>query len=337
MTLISTDFLVPVDVLRGEIEQSVTSTKILSYPMLAAIQKEDAYQTEIAWPVNVAGSSTTSRTVSQNPSASNQDNVKEAKLPIGDNVISHTFTVKRNEATQAARTAPQALRNLFRYHIVTGTESILRRINQLCYVGTGSAGDDGVIGLSKVVDNLVTGTPDTNLYASIDGVTYSNWASYVSKAGSNRALSTDLLLDVEANMANKGGNFTALFMNPLLVAKYKKLFEGRLAVDQVNGVADLGYSGVSYSGRPIIQDADSPTNSIYFVDAREVSLATFDQSISTAQMSLPTENVKVQGLNLMISQLPVANPHAITFELSVQAQLKVRDRRAVGGLLKITQ
>lgn len=337
MALTSTDFLVPAEILRGEIEQAVTTTKILSYPMLAAVQKEDAYQLELAWPVNVGGGGTTSRLVSQNPSASNQDNIKEAKLPIGNNVLSHTFTVKLNEITQAARTAPQALRNLFRSHIDSGTENILRRLNQLCYAGDGTDPSDGVFGLNKVLDNVVGTGPGTDVYASIDGIAYTGWSSYVNKAGSNRVLTTDLLLDVESGMATKGATYTALFMNPQLVAKYKKVFEGRLAVDSVNGVADLGYSGVAYAGRPIIQDPDSPLNSIYFVDSKDVVLATFAQAGALDQLGIPNIVVNVQGLNMMVAQLPAANPHAITYEISVQPQLKVRNRRSVGGLMKVTQ
>ncbi|BAU12876.1 hypothetical protein LEP3755_34090 [Leptolyngbya sp. NIES-3755] len=330
MPLISTDFLVPPEILRGEIEQTLTSAKLLDYPMLNVISKEDVYQSELQWPVNLGGSGASGRATSAAPGVSTQDTVKQAALPIGGRVINHVFSLNLNEVVQAARTAPQALKNLLRSHIQSGSEAILERLSTLVYTGDGTDPSDGVIGLDKVVDA-------TYAYAGLDPVTYTRWTSYVNTSGTNRALTTDLLFDVESGMATKGGTYSAVFMNPSLVVKYKKVFENRLAVDQVNGVADLGFSGLALSGRPIIMDPRSTNNNIYFVNGADVSLCTFALNAAIGQLSLPSLIVNVQGLNVLISQLPISNPHVVTYEMSVQAQLKVKNRRSVALLGKITQ
>lgn len=112
MAIISNDFLVPPEILRGEIEQTVTSTKLLEYPMLNLITKGDAYQSELQWPVNLGNAAASGRATSAAPGSSAQDVVKQAALPIGGRVINHVFSLSLNEVVQAARIAPQALKNL---------------------------------------------------------------------------------------------------------------------------------------------------------------------------------------------------------------------------------
>lgn len=206
----------------------------------------------------------------------------------------------------------------------------MERLSVLCYSGDGTDPSDGVIGLDKVVDN-------TYAYAGLDPVTYTRWTSYANTNGTNRALTSDILYDMEAGMATKGATYSAVVMNPSLVVKYKKLFENRLAVDQVNGVADLGFSGCAFSGRVVVQDPRATANNVYFINSADVALHTFALNAAIDQLSLPSMIVNVQGLNVMIAQLPISNPHSVTFEMSVQAQLKVKNRRSVGLLNKITQ
>jgi hypothetical protein len=236
--------------------------------------------------------------------------------------LRHSFQVQKEDVAEDKNAGKGVLRDLFGFEIQSGLRAIMESLSGYVYTGTGLAADGGVVGLGSVVANAA--------YAGIDPITYTAWSAYVNSNGTNRALTAALLLDMEVGLARKGGNFTAIYTTPEIVAKYKLLFAANASITNVlpGGQADLGYTGVTYAGRPIVQDPYCPANSVYFVNEPELALYSFSQDNSQA----------TNGMQFSIAGLPSANPDAENYAVYLKPQLKVHTRnKGVAALLNITQ
>ncbi|MBD2196608.1 MULTISPECIES: phage major capsid protein [Calothrix] len=304
------------------VEEEVAALQLGYYPMLSRLNKKIISQKTVKWNTNVGGAGATGEATTASISAYTEDSIIGASLPIGTNRLRHSFQIQKEDRAEAASAGKGALRDLYGFEINSGLRVIMESLSGYVYTGTGLAAAGGVVGLGAVVANAA--------YAGIDPATYTAWSAVLNTNASNRALSADLLLAMETAIARKGGNFTAIYTTPEVVAKYKLLFAANTSINNVlpAGQADLGYTGVSYAGRPIIQDPYCPNNTLYFVNEPEVALYTFSQNNTGS----------TQGMQFAIEQLPSSNPDAENYAVYVKPQLKVHNRaKGVACLEKITQ
>ncbi|NEU81490.1 phage major capsid protein [Nostoc sp. UIC 10630] len=301
------------------VDEEVASLQLNQYPVLNRVQKKVAGQKVIKWNANVGGATVTGEATTADVSTFSEDSVVSAQLAIGTNRLRHSFQVQKEDIEEAKNAGRGALRDLFGYEVQSGVRAILEVLSGYIYSGTGLAAQGGVVGMGAAVAAAA--------YAGIDPATYTLWAPYLNTNGTNRALTAALLQTVETGIATKGSNFTAIYTSPTIVAAYKALFATSVLNPQLNnGIADLGFSGVSYAGRPIIQDPYCTANAMYFVNESEVTLYTYGQS--------NTQNNN--GMQFAVEQLPSSNPDALKYAIYVKPQLQVKTRnKGIAGLLAI--
>ena len=320
--------LTPIEAIRQLVEENLVHLRYSDYQITNRLRKANAYQNNIRWNVNVSTDSTGSGRLSAadaNPATS--DEVKNANLPLVDYAFTETVQMLRTDIQQAQTAGIGALRNLvdeaFRNHII----KIMRQLNQAVYTGQGGVVDGGIVGMESIIND--------DVYALIDRGTYPAWDAgfNLENAGAGRALSGDLLKEAEMSTYKTGtGNFDLIMTTPDVVNSYKSLFEDQRALFQPSapGRADLGFTAVSYAGRPVVFDRDCPAGKMYFLDTSELALYSRDYSTN--------ENFKamnVNGMTFTMEYLPENNMYSVRFEVGVQAQLKAHDRRAVGVISDI--
>jgi hypothetical protein len=299
------------------VDEEVAALQLNQFPMLDRIQKKTISQKAIKWNVNVSGASVTGEATTANVTTYSEDSIVSAQLAIGTNRLRHSFQIQKEDIAEAKSTGKGALRDLFGYEIQSGIRVIMEALSGFIYTGAGAASDGGVIGLATAVPTTAAA------YAGIAASVL--WNPYVNHNATARALSLALLLDIEAGIATKGSTFSAIYTTPAMVVKYKTLFNANTGITNIleAGKADLGYTGVSYAGRPVIQDPYCTANVIYFLNESEVSLYTFAQNNTGNK----------QGLQVAIEQLPSSNPDAENYALLVKPQLQLKNRAKAAALL----
>lgn len=305
------------------VDEVVSDLAYGEFPMIARLPKRVISQKAIKYNVNVNGATVTGEATTASVSTYSEDSVVGAQLSIGANRLRHSFTVQKEDIAEARSAGVGVLRDLFGYEIRSGARALMESLSAKIYTGTGIAADGGVVGLETVFSA-------TAPYAGIDPVTYPEWLAALSTNGTNRALTLALLVNLEAAIARKGGNYSAIYTTPEVVARYKELFAANASINNVlpAGQADLGYTGLSYAGRPIIQDPYCPNNKMFLINEAEYTLFTFGQN----------NTVNQGGVQIAIDQLPSSNPDAENYVVYIKPQLKVANRKkAGGGLFAITQ
>jgi hypothetical protein len=308
------------------------------YPMLSRVQKRSKNQTEIKWNADLGGAAATGEAVTALATTdSTGGSVVPATLPIGTHRFRHTFTVSTVALAQAQSAGEGAIANLLALTSRTGMRTILRSVATNIYTGTGTAGNAGIVGLGAL-HSAVTSAKSTTAYAAIDPANYANWSNYVNTAGSNRALTEALLFKMSEEIIGGGtlgvnSNYTAIYCSPAMATRYKTLFQASSQLQTFgNGPVDLGYSGLSFEGRPIYMDPYCPANELYFVDESEIFLHSFVEKSFAFGDEEPAE-----GLNFKIVELARNNPDAVQFAIVTKPQLQVQRRAAVAVLKAITQ
>lgn len=315
----SINLMTPVEAISLVIQEQMAEMRVSDYPLLNLLRKESAFQSAIKWNVNVSTDATTGSLVNADAPAASSDAVRGASLPIGTFAFRETFDLLKTDIAQARRTAPGELRNLIAAQTRSKLLKIMKGHNLALYAGAGEQIRGGIYGLDVVASD--------DLYAGINPATAGNaaWIAHVNDA--TGALTADKIDEAVEAMYTLGSNFTHIITTPNVVSKYKKLFrDSHMTSSNVAGVADIGYTGVSYEGRPIIQDRDCPAGYMYFVDESQLSLHTY--AVDGAQA--------MNGLNVVVSELPSMSALAVRYEIAVMPQLQAFDRRAVAKLGGIT-
>ncbi len=325
------DTLTPVGAIRQTIEEQLVNLRYSDYPLLNRLQKNDCYQNNIKWNVNVSTNiGGNGRATDADAKMPDPDKVVPANLPIGDAAFTETVSILKTDVQQARNTGVGALKNLIKAHTELEIKKILRRFNQALYTGTGSVVDGGVFGMSSILTS--------NTYANIDSTVNTAWVAGFTddNAGTNRNLNSALLSATETGIFNQGtGNFDAIFCTAEIFSKYKNLFtdERALLIPSIDATVDLGFTNVFYMGRPIIRDRDCPGNIMYFLDT--MNLGVYTRTYTAQDESI--EPLNIEGMTFTVYMLPSNNTYGLKFEIGVQGQLKATDRRAVNALLDLNQ
>lgn len=320
-------------------EEELAQVPFRPYTLLSVLNKRKAFQRAIKWNANVGGADTGGRSITADASntANNGDVVKPAELPIGGWVTNHIFHVLLTEIKELGtdEIAIPALRNLFQSELRTAIDVILPTLNQKLYTGTGAlnATNHGIYGLTAVTDNA-------SAYAAIDPATDTGWVSTVlDNSGVDRALTRDLMSQIEIAVARSGAPYDIIVTTPELVQVYGKLFslDRSLTVNQVNGTADLNFSGYEWGGRPILTDVDCPDGDMYFLNSTQCQFYSYDLSGANPEIAVTKRLQDTMGIQFMIAQLPSQNPHTVKFEVSVIPQMKVHNRKYVAVVKDLDQ
>ncbi|NJN88962.1 MAG: phage major capsid protein [Leptolyngbyaceae cyanobacterium SL_5_14] len=327
------------------IEERIADLRYRPFALTALLRKVDQFQTSIKWDANVGGGQANGRAATSNPTVQQGDTVVGAALPIGDFLIDHTFSIKGTALVEMgnlpAQFAPLAIRSLFVANVDTALSVIYPRLNQLLWSGLGAANitDLNVFGLESVA------TPGS--YANINPVTFPLWAPYINdNGGTDRPLSAQLFEEVEDRLFDQGINYDTIITTSKIASLYKTLYEVSSSPTPLGGagVADIGYTGLSYKGVPILKDKDCPAGTIWFINSAEAELHTFAQgyfgiSSPTTDYNLVavTNPAKTNGLNFLIGQLANSNPQAQSWNIGVMPQMKYHNRRQLAVIRDITE
>ena len=319
-------------------ELEITRIPNRSSVLLDRMAKASNYQTQVKWRVNVGGGAVSGRaTTADVAGTDSQDTLKTCNLPIGDRVLGHAFSILGTEITEAKSAGEGAIRDLFMENIYSAYSVIMPELNRLLYVGTGNAGSHGIFGLDQVVD--------ATAYAGIVKATYPEWVGALSaNGGTARALSRGLFDSLDVAFSRSGVDYDTIITTPEVIKKYGQLFaaDRAMTVAGPNGVADIGFSGYFYNGKPLLMDPQCPAGSMYFFNSANVQVRTFatEETVmngSNEVRSLQVRNNNTMDLNFSIAQLYGKNPDKLEFEIGIKPQLMVRNPRAVGIVRDIIQ
>lgn len=296
-------------------------------------------KTQIDWVVDIGGGTYAVEAVTADDTAlSTTDSVVPARLPVGSYRIKHKFSISLVEINDARTRAPGALQNLFASFLTRGINHVTRALNELIWIGDGTATDAEISGLSSVV------TDPTATYATINPATVTNWVPVVDdNAGTPRALSRALLHSMDTQMRIAETSYDAIVMHPNMAERYMLLWQGvTLENSAINSVsqnasgmmrADLGMIYKSYNGVPIVEDPHCPDGNIFFMNCPDVYLWGMPLgSVPGRPDSQSLVNNTSLGIPMFIAELPSNNSSARKFELGVLPQLQVHNRKFVAAI-----
>lgn len=327
--------LTPAGSLSIQIDAKLTELDVLNMPMLQRLPKFRTAQKSLNWNANVGGATAVGEAVTADVTTYSSDQIRPAALPIGIHRIRSSFQIPRGSMAQAAAHGEGELKNLLALSLKGASREIMQTVAGALYTGTGVAGNGGIVGLGAI-HATVLANKSTDAYAGIDPDDAGNalWTNYVNPL--DAALTQGVMFDVaeeilEGNVTGTKGNYTAIYCRPSTATKYKKLFAAEASIQQPPyGVADLGYSSLSFEGRPIIQDPYCPAGVMYFVNEPELSLYSFAD-----QVTLQAENVPEQIVSIFLVPMPSTNPEMVNFAAYLKPQLKIERRSAVAVITGI--
>ena len=323
-----------------QVFEDVANTRLMTAKLLRALadNRKTASTQNINWVVDKGGSTAAIEAITSNGQNTPTDQTLPATLPIGDYRVKHQFTLSKVQVVQAMSSAPSALSDLFKNHIQRGVTQILRRTNQLFYTGAGTPEDGMVFGLERVINNTLG-------YAGIAD-TEASWKALINGNATNRALSKNLLMQMDKLVLDNESYYDCIVVNPSVGIKYNEVFDlytagGVLTLpdESVGGLTrvDLGYSSRTYQGVPIIEDTMCPSNKMYFLNKMDINPYSFNLDTDASLAGVSGEQpLELFGLNIYMGELPSMNTAARTFEIFTIPQLRVFNRKSIAVLDNIT-
>lgn len=111
--------LTPVEGLQLVVNEEMASLRITDFPLVDLLPKENAFQNQIKWNVNVSTDGSVGSSVNADANAASSDTVETVILPIGSSALRETVDILKTDIRQASATAPGALRNLLGFAVRT--------------------------------------------------------------------------------------------------------------------------------------------------------------------------------------------------------------------------
>lgn len=264
--------------------------------------------------------------------------VNQAYLPIGTKRISHSFSISRIEAANAAANGITALQDLFGQHLQEAMDAILEKTSKAIQITDSST---EIVSLDTVLD-------DTVAYAGIAPADVARWVPTISKNGTARAFTRDLMIDFDAIVRTAGKSYDSAWMHPLTEVRYRKLFTdaaGSNSLPNFTNVgnlkgADLGLGNATYNGKPIILEPAMPQGEIRFLRASSIELFFFNLALGEQQPGAPKAIDEVVnnslGFPIRICSYPMSVPTLLDFELYTVVQMRVRNRQNALAIKNLT-
>ena len=333
--------LSPLEVLNKVVEDRVAQTTLRSAVTLNALSQRGRMKTKtntsIDWTVDMGGTAVAIEPVTADGANTATANTVPANLRIGRYRVKHQFPISRVDIAEAATRAPGELRDLFNGHIDRGLTQIFRQLNQMIFTGDGTAASGEFIGINKIHD-------DTYSYAGINPVTYRLWKTLKltgSPAGTGRALTKNLMLDLEELLQVNESSYNLILTSPNTAKKYNQLFDtvpgGGIAGDSsmANRQVDIGHGTRTYNGAVILEDPMCPNGTMHFINTDDVDMYSFNLGAVTPQSQQEYKVSQAFGMNLHVAELPSNNSAVQKFEMFCLPQMRVFNRKSLAALTDI--
>ncbi|MBW4421198.1 MAG: phage major capsid protein [Myxacorys californica WJT36-NPBG1] len=320
-------------VINLSIEPQLAELEQLNVPMLGRLNRYSTSQTQVKYNVNVGGATAVSELVSADADGNSGDVIKPAKLPIADYRLRSKFSIHEVQIAEAKSQGIPALSNLISLSAESAKREILQGLGAGIFVGNGTSHSD-VLGLSRL-HTAITASKATNAYAGLDPAVDPLWTTYVK--GTFGAITKAKLQAFSADYrqgktTGVAGTFTALVMSPTTALLYSSAFDSSVVVNaDYTNVADLGVRGMSFEGRPIVEDPNCPDGTIYFVNENDLRLYSFRQTNAGGSV-----DSSEQGILMYVKEMGSANPQEVSFVLYGMYQLALMERRSVAVITGVT-
>lgn len=308
--------------LRAVISSELAVAKNVLVPTLQTMTKRFMTQKSILWNADLGGTGVQVVDVDEDSTTDDsQGDIEPASLQIGNTAIKHKFTVNSTEVTQArAIAAPSELKNLFRAKVNRGLLKIMRELNKNIYAGDGTKTTARMLGLEKVTDPAYA-------YAGIDGNLHTGWNSVlnVDATATPRELTSKMLRSFDTALQNAETTYDVIYTTPELGEKYADLFAAQRSFSGRNDGpdrADLGIQGLTYNGRPIIEDPMCTPGTMYFVDSSELFLHSYRVD----------GDAILDGMAIYSGMLGQSNIYAESWEIGILPQIQVFNRKGVNAI-----
>jgi hypothetical protein len=315
------------------IEPKLAELDQLNCPMLGRISRYSTAQTAVKYNVNVAGATASTELVTADVTSTSADTIKPAQLPIGTYRVRSSFSINEVQIAEMASQGEAPLGNLINLSSEGAKREILQTLGAGIFLGTGS-NYGGVLGLGSL-HSAVTAKKSTVAYAGLDPAVDAAWTTLVSTTFGSltkaklRAFSADYR---QGTTTGVPATFTALVMNPATALIYAGAFDGATVISaNYTSPADLGVRGLTFEGRPIVEDVSVPDGVIYFVNENDLRLYSFRQTNEGGSQDRPEA-----GLLIYAKEMPSDNPQEVKFALYGMFQLALMERRSVGVITGVT-
>lgn len=231
--------------------------------LLNLLSKRGERKTSIEWTLNMGGVAVDGVSITAAAPDASSDKIVPAMLPMNVGSFQSRFTLNSKELLEASTQISQdELRQLLRSHMSLAVDEIMHTLNTNLYTGAGKTVNGGIYGLNLAIDDVYE-------YAGVDPAQYPLWQSVVidkwdaGAAGADKrtALTTDDFHALERQMRYRRGRYNAIITTPKVIEVYKKIFEANRSynvyVTERGFVptVDLGFTSLSYAGKPMIDDA----------------------------------------------------------------------------------
>jgi len=322
-----TNLMTPISVLRQTVESGLVKLRLSSFPLLSLLQKQNSFQDNINWQVDVSTNAAAGITGVAPAPAASSDTVVAATLPIGTARFARTIRLTYNDVAQAAAIGTEPLTELFSSHVDAAIQSIMLSISQNLFTGTGNTASGGIVGLA-------TAALGSGAYAGLNPATAGQEA-WVSAQQTATIASIDaapvnlevLFRNLKNGIAQVNGTFDAIVCNPNFLARYEAAYTANPKETVLTGqaalLAGLGYNVYQYAGRPLIGDASCASNVAY----------AFDIATSVLYTRATTETQLMNGMNFVVGQIASDSAVAMVFEVAVFPQVAFKNRLNLGRIL----
>lgn len=297
-----------------------------------------------------------------------QDKVVGAELTMGRNKTYNLIKLVNNEVTVARRYGKSAVANLFNSRMKSAIREISKALNTKIFTGS-TASNGNIVGIETIYAgtsyaNIPFGATDfTGLVAGVDY--YPEWKPLSGTFDFSDAAvtlndghgvggslvaptvetATVLPPFTSANIVHafdafdlcmrmKGRKSNIIITTPRIAESYRQVYKSELTYNINNGEigrAEMGIVTATYKGRPIIEDAKMPANTVYFLDLGVMELLTL--AIDT---SIPMDDTDVMAnpgqLNLAVGALAKDTTFVNRYEIATLPQLVVYDTRGLNRL-----
>jgi hypothetical protein len=338
----------PVDVLNKIVEDTIIDTRLRSAVTLDLLYRQNrtysVNYSNIYWDAFV--SSGVSAWASMATAGTNQTTgtTVQASLAVGGYKVYHQFSLSRVALKDAASRGVAELKRTLQVHVDDALLTIRRKVNEAIWLGDGTAGYGGFVGMPVVLSNTLA-------YAGINPATHTRWKPGVLLTNATaRALTKDLLLDFREQETTAEVMHDTVITSPATAKTYHKLFDsiagslqiannagGRSQVDVSNGER-------AWDGIPILEDPQCPSGQIVTAASQYIDLVSYDlagadagviNSLGFKDNFTTIRSTEVGGLRVNVALLPELNPGTLTFQIFCLPQLKVRNRLMVQGILNL--
>jgi hypothetical protein len=336
-------------------------------PLLQMMRKEivtsNLIKFDVSLPVGVAQTATVGSPVlfptfpaPPDTGIYNWDKYIEAYMTIGTHKVFDLMKILDSDVTIAASRGKGSVQKLYQKAV---TASLSRLMT---YMESGIVNGNGIMtGFNQLFGQSAYGGITHTLAdytGKVDNVDYfSFWKPYsatysvggltvtgndgqgAGKPPTSHALATGATLvdafdTFDLQLQLKDRPFAVIVTTPEIAVNYSSLYRREASWTISNGQvgsAELGVTRPTYRGRPIVTMNGLPANTVYFMDFKDIYLATLAVNGNVPNDFLESNNVG--GLSIGVGALGKDTAEVSRFEMYTIPQLVVEDTRALNRLV----